>query len=275
MTRKFLFVTLLLAFLAALAWSLPAAADSITPTVPTVTVSGTLTADNGFVLYYGPKVPAADGSDLQFIAEGDYWPSPVSFKQDVPVGDYLYVVAWNLPDGAMGLHGSDNPQAWLGAFTIGNTTIYSDLKNWQYIYTTSGNPSIGNAPSPDLLSQSGVASAIASGGLNKAWQLATADSGNTSPNSPGNKWSNVHDGPIAGISESANWIWFDQFVGGHCPNGTIDAAGNYTSSIGGYAVFRAEVVSSQVVPIPASALLLGSGLMGLGLLGWRRQRLIG
>ena len=90
----------------------------------------------------------------------------------------------------------------------------------------------------------------------------------------------VNKGPIAGISTNADWIWFDQFVDSACPSGTIDAAGNYTSSLGGYAVFRYEVVpsqvvASQVVPIPASALLLGSGLLGLGLLGWRRQRLIG
>ena len=112
MTRKFLFLTLLLAFLAALAWSLPAAADS-------VTVSGTLTADNGFALYYG----AADGTDLYLITYGSNWQSPVKFTENnVPVGDYLYVVAWNLPDGADGGNsGSADPQAWLGQFSIGNS----------------------------------------------------------------------------------------------------------------------------------------------------------
>jgi hypothetical protein len=43
--------------------------------------------------------------------------------------------------------------------------------------------------------------------------------------------------------------------------GTDNGNGTYTGTMTLYAT-----------PIPASALLLGSGLMGMGLLGWRRQR---
>jgi hypothetical protein len=43
----------------------------------------------------------------------------------------------------------------------------------------------------------------------------------------------------------------------------------FTDVAGGVAIDNAQL---NVVPIPPSAFLLGSGLMGLGLLGWRRQR---
>ena len=40
----------------------------------------------------------------------------------------------------------------------------------------------------------------------------------------------------------------------------------------GYAVFRADLSALTPVPLPASVLLLGSGLMGLGLMGYRSKK---
>jgi hypothetical protein len=244
MTRKFSFLTVMLAFLAALAWSLPAAGD---------TISGTITADNYFVLYKG----AADGSGLTKIIGGDEWSTPVSFPStEVGLNERLYVVAWN-----GGSNDVNNPQAWLGQIDLPSGRVYSDLTKWQYIYVASGTQS-----------PIAVTNAIAKGGENKAWLSATPviapnppvtgpaigdemKTANTSPNNGDNLWLKNHGGPIAGIDPGANWIWFDTFAG--------------SASQNGYAVFR---LAEAPVPIPASALLLGSGLLGLGLLGFRRQK---
>jgi hypothetical protein len=180
MIRKFLFIPLMLALLAALAWSLPAAADGID-------VSGTITADNQFILYYGPQAPA-NASDLKLITQSDNsffpdvsWKHPVSFGPvNIPVQDYLYLVAWNIPG-----KNNSNPQAWLGQITVGNVTYYSNLGTWQYIYSKPGNPSVLDS----------LAIAIATGG----WQYATSvessayqdggvQTGNTSPDGGTNIW---------------------------------------------------------------------------------------
>ena len=67
------------------------------------------------------------------------------------------------------------------------------------------------------------------------------------------------DGPISGIDPAAYWIWSDTF--------------NQSSvSENGYVIFRADLSALIPTPLPASILLLGSGLMGLGLMGYRSKK---
>ena len=187
------------------------------------------------------------------MASGNDWQSPTPFSKAVPSGSYLYVLAWNV-----GSAGSANPQAWLGQFDgpfnmPGGGPLYSDLNSWQYIKTVTGNPSSSGIPSTILLT-----SLI----QNNTWQTANPintgndlATDNMSLNGAANIWTSNHGGPISGISiTDAYWIWWDHFQN----SGSQD----------GYALFRSDYA---VVPIPASVLLLGSGILGLGLLGWRQK----
>lgn len=224
-----------------LAWVMPAGATGYT-------IDATLTADNDFILYYGN----ASGTILNQVGTNGDWQSPISFNiTSVPANSYLYVLAWNdLPSGKP----EGNPQAWLGQFKVaGGMTLYSDLTKWEFKYTTSGNPSVNSNPVPDL----SAAQAVITTGT---WATATpvedfypgSFSGNYSANGAStNIWHQVH-GATSGIDDAANWIWHDNFS-------------YYSASQQGFAIFRtAEPVTP--VPLPPTALLLGSGLLGLGLL---------
>jgi hypothetical protein len=243
MTRKIQLCTLMLALLGALTWSLPAAAD---------TVSGAITADNYFVLFWGNE----DGSVLNQLAsqtssaEPDGWFNGYTFSNNsITQGSYLYVVAWN--DTSAGKN-SNNPVAWVGEFTINGVTKYSGLADWQYIYTNTDNPG-ASATIPNL------ANNIDNGNWNSlpdhgGYSNAFPGGGNHTPNGGTNIWNNTR-GPVPNIGTQADWIWHDHF--------------NSSESFNGYAVYRMPV---SAVPLPPSVLLLGSGVFGLGLLGWRRQR---
>ena len=140
-----------------------------------------------------------------------------------------------------------NPQAWLGQFNLpGGTTLYSDLTQWQYTYTASGNPSLGS-PVPDLGTVAGLIA-------NAQWLTATPNPGtdfsnNTCPyDDPNNFWNQLGYTPH-GFDSNANWIWFDKF--------DITSASEY-----GYAIFRTNE-PVEPVPLPSTLLLLATGLLAL------------
>jgi len=60
------------------------------------------------------------------------------------------------------------------------------------------------------------------------------------------------------------------YTGGSAPEWVFSGAMGPTGADSSLFSYNRVVLSPA--PIPASALLLGSGLVGLGLLGWRRQR---
>jgi hypothetical protein len=100
----------------------------------------------------------------------------------------------------------------------------------------------------------------------------------------------VVDGVTPGTFEVAIAAFFDRkaedlahyFYDGGFPtlwdgnlNISFQVAANITPGIGNYFI-STQVLSGDVVnnpvPIPPSVLLMGSGLLGIGLIGWRRKR---
>ena len=238
-----------------LAFISPAGADPYT-------IQADVTADNHYGLYFGN----AAGTNLTFVGRnepddngtgpngGCAWTDPERWTFNVPVGSYLYVLAWNV----------DGPQMWIGQFKKPDGSyLFSNTTAWVYTIGSGPNPSYSPTdayPDGELPSLDTVKADIANANNNvngKGWGTPLA----SAPNDGNQIWSSDPDNNIGipGISPDANFIWHDTF--------SLD--GDTSSSQDNYAIFR----SAQPVytPIPASALLMGSGLLGLALFSFRKK----
>jgi hypothetical protein len=201
------------------------------------TISALISADNHFAFYVGD----ATGSNLTYIGRnmtgggddnGYNWQQAVTFSGvTIKPGQYLYVVAWNL----------DGPQMWIGEFTKSDgTKLYSNTSDWVYKVGSGDNPGDdGN------LVDSRVQQDIAAG----VWATPLVQASNGA-----DPWGNLD-----AFSSSANYVWHD----------TLSLDGDESSSQSSYAIFRTAAPVTHT-PVPPTVLLLGSGLVGLGLLRGKR-----
>jgi hypothetical protein len=197
------------------------------------TISAIIAADNHFAFYVGN----ATGSDLTYIGRNMYgpddgdvcnWQQAITFSGvTVQPGQYLYVVAWD----------EDAPHMWVGEFTLpGGNKLYSNTADWVFIVGSGDNPgSYGD------LDNNTVKQDIATGGWAQPQVQADFQDG-------------IWTGGIDTFDPDtlAKYLWHDSFD-------------DDSSSQSSYAIFR-TAASVDPVPLPGSLMLLGSGLVGLGLM---------
>jgi len=188
------------------------------------TITARIVADDHYAVFVGN----ASGSSMTPAGDSgaSLWPSQgAAFDIDAAAGDYLYVAAWD--DASFGA-----PHMWIGEFTVGSTTLYSNLADWTTKFD-------GAIKSPSAAQVSALAQSAA------PWLAPLAGMPNGS--SP--------YGTLIGGS-SASMIWHD----------TFNAS---SASEGGYALFR-TLAPIVAVPEPSTYALLMAGLFLVARVARRR-----
>lgn len=201
-----------------------ASAALVASSVQAETVTARVVADDYFSVYVGN----GSGSSMALVggSGASTWQSQgAPFSFEVAAGDYIYVAAWDSAS-----YGP--PHMWIGQFTIGSTTLYSNTTDW----TTKFDNTVKD---PSVAQVSALAQSASS------WLVPLASMPNGS--SP--------YGSLIGGSP-ASMIWHDTF-------------GGDSASESGYALFRtlAPVVA---VPEPSTYALLIAGLSLLAFATRRR-----
>lgn len=203
-------------------------------------ITGTITADNHYSLYTstGGVFNYHGGNELGAAGDpGTYnWSLPETHTFEV--GDFLYIAAWSDDSVAQGVLGQFD-DASQGNSGLG--LILSGDPRWQ-VYGTGINRGDGDAH-PAALE---IAGHVAFADLNGLWEVPFVGPSNGSAPDP---WGN-----IAGIGESAQWMW-------------RNAVGDDNPLIGGSGEGE-MLIFRTAVPAPGAAAVLGLG----GVMALRRRR---
>ena len=205
----------------------------ITGTAGAIPITATLTADNHYALYSGNE----QGISFVGANESGWYGNPGTYNWseaetfDLDVALGDYIYVAAWSDDRVA-------QGLLGQFVFDSGSILTNTSGWE-AYLTSNDLDDGDAPPS--------ASEIES-------EISTAE------------WSPItHSvshgaGPwkfIDGINNDAQWIWGSELLSG--------------SNYGEYQVFRSEIGDAPAhTPVPATMLLLSSGLIGLVGLGRKK-----
>jgi hypothetical protein len=206
-----------------------------TSSVSATLVTGTLSADNWFGLYYG----SADASSLTLVAEDDDgWYLAERSTFHASPDDYIFVVAYDY----------DSLRMWIGDFRdeSGRLLWLTNRDDWVYVIGGPSTVQLGWLPTDQEI-QAVAANAI--------WRHPEV----SAPNLP-DPWARIRGGPFQEISPDASIIWADSFEG----------VGN--ASYGKWVLFRTSVpVGAVTIPEPATLALVVLGFAGLASI--RRTRL--